>query len=52
MEKKFSETLSHIIENNKKTEFGYKHNFENILRSANIVDAFQKHVPLQDYNWR
>jgi len=44
------ETLYKLLSKAKDTAFGYHYNFDKILKSNNIIKAFQESVPVFDYN--
>ncbi|MFA6923396.1 MAG: GH3 auxin-responsive promoter family protein [Bacteroidales bacterium] len=43
-------TLKKLLKKGSITAFGEKYNFQEILKEKNIVEAYQKNVPLFDYN--
>lgn len=43
-------TLRKLLRSASRTDFGKHYNFEAILRSANVVEEYQKQVPLFDYD--
>jgi hypothetical protein len=44
-----TETLLNLLKKAKNTSFGKEHKFEAILRSNDILDSFQKDIPLTNY---
>jgi hypothetical protein len=49
-EEQQEKVLTKLLKEAKYTKFGQKYNFSAILDSNNIVEEFQKRVPLYDYN--
>lgn len=45
-----TKTLKKLLFKAKNTEFGLRYKFADILKSENIITAFQNNVPLFDYN--
>lgn len=42
--------LQRLLEKSKSTDFGKHHQFDSILKSNNLVDAFREQVPVFNYN--
>lgn len=42
-------SLSYLLDMAKRTDFGKNHRFQNLLKSDNMISAFQDEVPIVDY---
>jgi len=43
-------TLRNLLKKASYTQIGHYHNFKNILKSDNLINAFQQNVPVYDYD--
>ena len=50
MQEMQEETLKRLLRKAAGTEFGKHYNFTSILKAPNVMEAFQKHVPVFDYD--
>lgn len=44
------ETLSKLLQHARYTEFGMYHNFKGLLKSSDVIEAFQNTVPVTNYD--